>query len=199
VFPFESSSKFITHLEDQGRILLPTSANVTIDDFNRFLTTLVPNMTKAGQDAARALYLDPASQESIWDRTTDFISDAVFTCNAQVVASSNAAHGDKTFRYIFAVPPAKHGDDVPYTFYSNGDNPSDVAVANTSAASALLNIITSLAITGAPESAPHMLLEKYGVMENILVVNETFIAMHAGDPWKSRRCALWQNALYVQG
>jgi hypothetical protein len=44
-----------------------------------------------------------------------------------------------------------------------------------------------------------MLLEKYGVMENILVVNETFIAMHAGDPWKSRRCALWQNALYVQG
>jgi acetylcholinesterase len=171
---------------------------VTIDDFNRFLTNLVPNMTRAAQDAARALYLDPASQESIWERTTAFISDAVFTCNAQVVAS-HAACGDETFRYIFAVPPAKHGDDVPYTFYSNGDNPTDAVVANKSVASVLQHIITSLTITGAPESAPHMPLEKYGVKQNILVVNETSVDLRAGDPWHSNRCVFWQNAIHIQG
>jgi len=185
--------------EHEGRILLPTSANVTIDDFNRFLTTLVPNMTWAAQETARALYLDPASKESIWDRTTAFISDAIFTCNAQVLAASDAGHADRTFRYIFAAPPAVHGNDVPYTFYSNGDNPSDVNVVNTSVASVLQHIITSLAITGAPEFAPHMPLENYGVKQNILVVNETFVDLHAGDPWHNRRCTFWQNALHIQG
>ena len=156
-------------------------------------------MTWAAQETARALYLDPASKESIWDRTTAFISDAIFTCNAQVLAASDAGHADRTFRYIFAAPPAVRGNDVPYTFYSNGDNPSDVNVVNTSVASVLQHIITSLAITGAPEFAPHMPLENYGVKQNILVVNETFVDLHAGDPWHNRRCTFWQNALHIQG
>jgi hypothetical protein len=172
---------------------------VTIADFNSFLSTLVPNMTSAGQDAVRALYLDPASHESIWERTTSLIADVEFDCNAQVVASSYAALHDNAFRYIFSVPPAKHGDDVPYSFYSNGDNPTDVLVVNTSVASVLPHIITSLAISGVPESAPHKPLEKYGSKQNILVVNKTVVYQRVGDPWHSKRCAFWQQADYVQG
>lgn len=189
---------FITDCEGQGIYFLPTSAGVTVADFNGYLSTLVPNMTSAGQDAARALYLDPTSQESIWERTIALIADVQFDCNAQVVASSYAAHSN-VFRYIFAVPPAKHADDIPYTFYSNGDNPSDTVVVNASVASVLQNIITSLAISGVPESAPHKPLTTYGEKQNILVVNKTVVYQHAGDPWQSKRCAFWQQADYVQG
>ena len=177
---------------------MPSPKNVTIDDFNGFLASLVPNMTSAGQDTVRALYLDPASHESIWDRTTALISDILTTCHAQVVASSYAAHGDSVFRYIFAVPPAKHGDDLSYTFYSYGDNPADGLVANTSVASVLPRIITSLSISGIPEFAPSRPLEKYGTKQNVLVINKTAVHEHIGDPWKNARCEFWQKGDYFE-
>ena len=155
-------------------------------------------MTSAGQDAVRALYLDPATHETIWDRVTALISDILITCHAQVVASSYAAHSDGAFRYIFAVPPAKHGNDVPYTFYSYGDNPTDSLVANTSVASVLSRIITSLGISGVPEFAPSRPLEKYGKKQNVLVVNKTAVHQHVGDPWQSARCEFWQKADYFE-
>ena len=43
-------------------------------------------MTSAGRDATQTLYLDPALQESIRERTTALIVDVQFDCNAQVVA-----------------------------------------------------------------------------------------------------------------
>jgi len=184
--------------EDEGGYFLPSPENVTIDVFNTFLSFLVPNMTSAGQDAARAMYLDPTSQESIWESTTALISDVRFTCNAQVVASSYAAQSDSAFRYIFAVPPAEHSDDVVYSFYGYGNSPGDVLVANTSVATVLSQIISSLAVSGIPEYAPNQLLEKYGVEENILVVNVTASTERAGDPWHSERCTFWQKADYVQ-
>jgi len=83
----------------------------------------------------------------------------LFDCNAQVIVLSYAAHRNNTFRYIFAVPSVKHADnipyDIPYMFYSNGDNPSDTVVVNAFVTSVLQNIITSLVISGVPESTPH--------------------------------------------
>lgn len=172
---------------------------MTTDDFNSYLSELVPNMTTAGQDAARALYLNTSSDESIWDRTVALISDIQFTCNAQVITSSYATHSNNVFRYMFAVPPAKHEDDVYYTFYSYGNSSTDVQVANTSVAFALQNIITSLGISGVPEYAPNEPLEKYGTDQNILVANLTTIDQRTGDPWHSDRCTFWQEADYIQG
>jgi carboxylesterase type B len=127
------------------------------------------------------------------------IADVLFDCNAQVVAWSYAAHSNNAFRYIFAVPPAKHADDLSYSFYSNGDNPSDTVVVNTSVASVLQQIITSLAMSGIPKSAPHKLLTTYGEKQNILVVNKTVVYQRVGDPWQNKRCAFWQQVDYVQG
>lgn len=157
-------------------------------------------MTSAGQDAARALYLNTTSQESIWDRTVALISDIQFTCNAQVIASSYATHNDNTYRYIYAVPPAKHGDDVYYSFYNYGNSSTDAEVGNnTSVAFALQNIITSLGISGVPEYASSVPMEQYGGKETVLVLNVTEIGQHSGDPWQSERCTFWQEADYVQG
>jgi hypothetical protein len=97
-------------------------------------------MTSPSQDADRALYInDVSSPHSIADRTISLISDGVFTCNAQVVASSYAAHDEDSsvFRYIFAVPPAWHASDVPYSFYSYGGSPYDGMVTNISVAIAV--------------------------------------------------------------
>src|SRR5882757_1000912 len=99
---------------------------------------------------AQALYLDPASQESIWDSTTALFGDVTFNCNAQVIASSHAAHNGNAFRYIFAVPPALHGDDVPYSFYCYGNSLTDYLVANGSTAAVIQRIITSVATSDMP-------------------------------------------------
>lgn len=157
-------------------------------------------MTASSQDAVRALYLDDGSQESIGDRTVALISDILFTCNAQIVASSYAAHDEKSaFRYIFAVPPAQHSQDVPYSFYSYGGSPADSFVTNTTVASVLQSVITSLSTYGVPQIAPHIPVKEYGGKENVLVLNITGVDQHIGDPWRSKRCAFWQNADYVQG
>lgn len=171
---------------------------MTIDNFNGYLTSLVPNITSASQDAVRVLYLDPASEGSIYDRTVALISDIIFTCNAQVIASSYAAHNNNAYRYIFAVPPASHGQDVTFTFYSSGDSPSDYLVTNTTVALAIQRIVTSVSQFGIPqaEATP---LERYGARENLLVLNMTGIEQHAGDPWHNKRCAFWLKADYVQG
>jgi hypothetical protein len=145
----------------------------------------------------------------MWDRTTALIGDVQINCNAQAAASAYAAlseHGTnekKTsgYRYIFAVPPGKHGDDIPYSFYSYGINPADSLPANTSVATVLPEIITSLALSrnGVPVSAPSMPLEKYGPEQRILVVNATGISQIIGDPWQSKRCEFWQKADGIQG
>lgn len=157
-------------------------------------------MTSFDQDTVRALYLDDGSQGSIGDHTVSLISDILFTCNAQIVASSYAAHDEKSaFRYIFAVPPAPHAEDVPYTFYSYGGNPADSLVTNTTVASALQSVITSLSISGVPHVAPQTPMKEYGDKGDILVLNVTGVGQQVGDPWRSKRCAFWQNADYVQG
>ena len=104
------------------------------------------------------------------------VADVLFDCNAQVVASSYAVHSNDAFRYIFAVPPAKHADDLSYSFYSNGDNPSDTVVVNMSVASVLQQIITSLAISGIPKSAPHQNCSEL-VSEYILCQNKKSLTL----------------------
>jgi carboxylesterase type B len=193
------TSVIVANTECEGLAYIPYHPqSMTIDHFNGYLTSLVPNISSASQDAVRALYLDPASEGSIHDRTVALISDIIFTCNAQVIASSYAAHNNNAYRYIFAMPPAGHGQDVPYTFYSSGDSPTDYSVTNTTVAFAIQRIVTSLSQFGIPqaESTP---LEKYGAAENVLILNVTGIEQHAGDPWHNKRCAFWQKADYVQG
>ncbi|KAK4442551.1 lipase 1 [Podospora aff. communis PSN243] len=70
-----------------------------------------------------------------WDWTTDVI----FACNAANIA---AAYKEKARRYIFSVPPAVHGQDSLYFFYSD---PTTTPVGDVEAARAaqryLLNFL----------------------------------------------------------
>lgn len=42
------------------------------------------------------------------------ITESFFTCNINYLSR---AYGNKTFSYIFSVPPALHGDDIVYTYF----------------------------------------------------------------------------------
>jgi hypothetical protein len=136
---------------------------------------------------------DPASPESIWDRITALIRDIIYNFHAQAVASSYAVHGGNVFRYIFAVPPALHGDGVVYSFHGYGDSITNPIVVNALVAVVLQSIITSVEISDMPEFAARKPLAKYGAQHNILVLNVSTIDQRVGDPWKSKRCAFWQK------
>jgi carboxylesterase type B len=67
----------------------------------------------------------------------------VFTCNTYYF---DKAFNNQTYSYFFTIPPALHGEDIPYTYY-NGPSPS---VLSSTVAIALQEYITSFAETGNP-------------------------------------------------
>ena len=91
----------------------------------------------------------------------------------------------------FSVPPALHGQDVPYTFYT-GPNP---AVANATVAAALQDYITSFAMHGAPSGAGMPAFPLYEPDSKILNLNISSIEV-IKDPTANERCVWWQKALY---
>lgn len=111
-----------------------------------------------------------------------------FTCNTLYL---NKAYGNDTYAYFFTVPPALHGDDVPYTFY-NGPNP---AVRNTQVAIALQEYITHFAETGSPNERGVPNFDMYGPNAEVQVLGITGIS-EAMDPTANYRCNWWQKALY---
>jgi len=117
--------------------------------------------------------------------TPPLIAD-VQDCNAQVVTSSYAALGDNAIRVTC--------EALPYSFYSN---PTDhigcqFCGIRTSMYYHLISNIWCSCV------ASHKTLEKYGVKENILVVNKTAVNHHVGDPWQSMRCAFWAQVPYLE-
>ena len=52
-----------------------------------------------------------------YQRTQLLVSELVFTCNTYYL---DKAFQNKTYSYLFSVPPAYHGFDVPYTYWTRG-------------------------------------------------------------------------------
>ncbi|KAH0558532.1 hypothetical protein GP486_004813 [Trichoglossum hirsutum] len=124
------------------------------------------------------------------------IAEFAFTCNANYF---DRALNNKTFAYMFSVPPAVHGLDVPYTFYNDDGRPTDI-VANSTLAFALQKYITNFVKTGNPDGpgVPHF--PQYGsgstvVNLNVTATNATDIS-ETRDAVSNERCEWWQKALY---
>ncbi len=117
------------------------------------------------------------------------IADAAVNCNADYL---NNAYGNRTYNYLFSVPPAIHGIDVPYTYY-NGPNP---AVLSSTVALALQTYITSFAEDGNPNERGVPMFGMVGNSSRILNLNITSIAEIRGYDENNERCAWWQKALY---
>lgn len=111
----------------------------------------------------------------------------VFTCNTFYL---DKAYGNNTYAYLFSVPPAIHGQDVPYTYF-NGPNPDVV----TPIAIALQEYLTNFAEFGTPNEGGVPFFPLYGPGAIVQNLNITGISQIM-DPAANSRCNWWQKGLY---
>ena len=128
-----------------------------------------------------------------YSRADLIISEAIFTCNTNYLST---AYGNKTYSYLFAVPPAFHGFDVAYTYFTGGAaSTSPTGVRNVTVAIALQQFIASFAEQGQPEADGIRQFNMYGPNASVLKLNVTSIDQ-VRDSNANARCSWWQKALY---
>jgi acetylcholinesterase len=163
-------------LQSQLSLAFPTTPQQSIDYITQNLYPAVFDGTYP--------YRDQYSRGSL------IISEGIFTCNTNYLST---ALGNKTYSYLFAVPPAFHGLDVAYTYYTGGAlSPS---VANRTVAIALQEFITSFAEEGRPAAPGVHQFNMYGPDAAVLKLNISGIDQ-IRDSNANARCAWWQKALY---
>jgi carboxylesterase type B len=113
-----SLNLMIGHSANEG--LLFSSPNIQNDtDFADYVSMVIPSA-----DAETVDYITKVLYSPVFDgsngytsqilRTDLLFSELAFTCNTRFI---DLAYGNKTFSYLFSVPPALHGDDNPYCKY----------------------------------------------------------------------------------
>jgi carboxylesterase type B len=128
-----------------------------------------------------------------FERGSLIVKEGVFTCNTNYLSR---AYGNKTYSYLFAVPPAIHGQDISYTYFEGGAGSTGLrGVANTTIAIALQEFITSFAENGVPDATGVKQFNMYGPDATVLELNVTGIE-DVRDSNANARCAWWQKALY---
>ncbi|TWU72061.1 hypothetical protein ED733_003106 [Metarhizium rileyi] len=127
-------------------------------------------------------------------RLSTIISDVFFICNNDYV---NRAYGNRTFSYLFSVPPALHGQDVLYTFYNKGfklDDPSlaFLGVKNETIALVMQDYFTSFVQTSRPSSPLGPIFDEYGQARSLVNIGNDTIGPIT-DTTNATRCSFWQN------
>ncbi|KAL8708032.1 MAG: hypothetical protein Q9220_007028 [cf. Caloplaca sp. 1 TL-2023] len=179
------------HNADEGLVFTsPFVSNDTV--YNAYVSSNFPDISpSAASYVENVLYPPPSAGTPYKDnigRASTTVSESTFVCNTLYL---DRAFGNKTYAYQFSVPPALHGQDIPYTFF-NGPN---AQVLSDATAVALQAYITSFATNGVPSGSgiPHFPL--YGNNSEILNLNATSIT-DIMDPTANPRCLWWQKALY---
>jgi acetylcholinesterase len=184
----------VGHNSDEGLVF--TSPYVQTEDlFEEYFRTSFPGVSSAVVNyLAQQLY--PPVFDGIYgyinetQRTSLALSELVFTCNTFYL---DTAFANRTYAYLFSIPPALHGQDVPYTYYTGG--PPTTSVANTTVAVAMQDYFTSFVKTGQPSAKGMPVFNMYGPNATILDLNYTSIS-HILDDAANQRCVWWQKALY---
>lgn len=127
-----------------------------------------------------------------FQRANMIISESVFTCNTNYLST---AYGNKTYSYLFAVPPAFHGLDVAYTYYDGGALSPPTGVTNRTVAIALQEFIASFVERGEPEADGIRQFNMYGPNAGVLRLNVSGID-EVRDSNANARCSWWQKGLY---
>ena len=113
-----SLNLMIGHTADEG--LFFSSPYIQNNaDFSGYVSTLIPSA-----DGKTVSYITEVLYPPVFDgshgytsqirRTDLLLSELGFTCNTRFM---DLAYGNKTFSYLFSVPPALHGDDNQYGKY----------------------------------------------------------------------------------
>jgi cholinesterase len=175
---------------DNVRLFFPKATDRVVDFI---ATSLYPN-DLSGKDNYTTQPLRAA-------KTT---AEACFLCNTRYLAQALPNIVSKNvFKYLFAVQPAIHADDLGYTFYNgNGTLTWEGYEVNEKVAQTLQDYIASFVITGSPNNGPAVnhnpWFPAYGTNASVLTLNETNLGTLHVDPQADSRCDWWQKALYTQ-
>jgi len=131
------------------------------------------------------------------ERLAAMNSELIFTCNTYYL---DKAFKNNTHAYYFVVPPATHGADIGYTFYT-GDGQTNMSYSSGSViapsiAIAMQEWITHFAEAGTPNAAGLPYFATYTNQTTVETLNTTGIT-EMMDPAANYRCDWWQKALYA--
>ncbi|EME39346.1 hypothetical protein DOTSEDRAFT_66360 [Dothistroma septosporum NZE10] len=121
-------------------------------------------------------------------RTDAAISEAIFTCNTFYL---DKGFLNKTYSYEFAVPPANHGNDVPFTYYT-GENTPDPQVQ---VAVNMQRYFLNFARSGNPNGAGVPTWDRFDVAAEMKDFNTTADLTMIKDNTANSRCNWWQANL----
>ncbi|CAZ86417.1 unnamed protein product [Tuber melanosporum] len=168
----------------ESGLFFPTPDNITEGAFNRTLNTIYPLAPENLKKRALALYPYKGPGIPEWARVTAFWGDIIFNCNQVWLAKSF----HKSYRYVFNLPPAYHGQDVAYTFYTG----PDAMIANETTAIIHQEYITDYVTRGEPGCEKGACFPRYGDGKNTLRMNLSEIRV-VRDPWATERCDLMMD------
>jgi carboxylesterase type B len=187
----------VGHNTNEGVYFTPPYINST-ERIQEQLRNSFKNIPSASLDyITDTLY--PAVFDGSYPYTDDLtranliVTEAIFTCNTNYLST---ATNNRTYSYLFAVPPALHGLDTSYTYYTGGATSlNPLMVTNRTVAVALQDFITSFAMNGVPEAEGIRKFNMYGPDAQVLELNVTGIE-EVRDSNASDRCKWWQLSLY---
>lgn len=116
------------------------------------------------------------------------VADYAFTCSTDYL---NKAFNNQTYAYEFQIAPALHGDDVPYTFYYDGEPGVVDAIAVI-----MQDYITNFVVTGNPNGAGLPVFPMQGMNASMNGLNSTGVKTERDDT-VNQRCAWWQQGLFA--
>ncbi|KAF2459518.1 Alpha/Beta hydrolase protein [Lineolata rhizophorae] len=178
LFTQPDAARYDDSLHDFMRQLLP---GITESAIRYVTSTLYPaDYGRAGE----LRYADPVQ------RAARILSEAGFDCAARDLGIALQG-GAGLHAYEFAVPPALHAYDVPYTFWggSEVDVPGPAGV-NGTVANAIQMALASFVAEGRPRDMP-----AYGPERKCTRFSDEGITVGT-DGAVDRRCGFWQSRAY---
>ena len=121
------------------------------------------------------------------DRAALLTSEVLATCNTYLLG---LAYRNRTYSYLFDVPPALHGDDLHYTF---GPDPS---TKDQYIRTLLQDYVTTFPETGNPNRARLPSFDMYGSGTQVLDLFPGSVSMRS-DPAASARCLQLVKNVYM--
>ncbi len=178
------------------------------EDYRGNVRLFFPNATEAVVDyIATSLYPNDLSGKYNYTtqplRAAETTAEGCFLCNTRYLAQALPGIVSKRiFKYLFAVPPAIHADDLAYTFYNgNGTLTWEGLPVNEKVALTLQDYIISFVSSGSPNnghaSSQNPWFPAYGTNASVLTLNGTRLGALNADPQANFRCDWWQKTLYT--
>lgn len=194
---FHNVGLTVGHNSDEGLLFTPPTVQ-TQDEFIEAIEMLFPTANASTISYITEVLYPPVfngsyGYTSAIGRTALAVSDLLVGCNANIMASTLSPGS----AYLFSVPPALHGEDIPYTFFNGDTSTTDEGLpVNGTVAKAMQRYLTNFAMTGTPTAEGYQEFTLYGQNATLTNIGLTGLGSRMRDPGAVPQCKFWQEASY---